>query len=577
MSRIRVNPIELRNVAHEIEEVAQGYLSLAERALRATQDAPSYNSQFGPKVRVIGYDARARLNVHANRLSELSQELAQLAEAFERADMEAVIGLKGLGLSVQALVEASLGNPLLGLFLGQIRPPNISAERWAMLPIEDRLAIFGSLQGSLAFIVGASTVEGVELYVLNPLRIRRDPGMGGDVLAYAEPGSTVTWTGEDQEINGTTWYAVTYVHPIMGLVTGWASNKYLKDGEYRVGYGPETVAQNFTIQENREVMEGGGSLMAVNSDWLVILDGPTWEYGKAVDPVEWGGVVRWTGKYIEEGGHTWYEVTCWKEGEDGNLEPAIGWTRGDRVADYEPRADAPPPVEGKIWVPLQQERSFSHYNLFDVDDYVPTSNEFAANVQIPWKYDIRPEGIDTTIEVPYGSLYGPDGVAMQGSGKVTVEVVNKVTGETHQHTVYFTLDNPRDLDWNNATGDLTEWGEHGWTNGQPAEIANPEVAQFRPYSRVSELTSEVSLAGPPEYRGQRIWAPDLQGSLANNPDAVFTVEDAGGTFPHGSRRFDLYIEDAQEGLDWYGRANRLKIPVYVEQEIPPVLESFSNT
>lgn len=486
------------------------------------------------------------------------------------------MGLQALGLSIQALGGASLNNPLLRLFLGQMRPPNISAERWSMLPMEDRLAILGALQGTLVFTIGGSTVEGGELYILNPLRIRREPGMGGDVLAYAEPGSTVIWSGEEREINGTVWYAVTYMHPIMGLVTGWVSSSYLKDGEYRVGFGPETVPERFTILENRDVMESGGSLMAVTSDWLLVLDGPTWDYGEAADPVRWGGVVRWTGKYIEEGGHTWYEVTSWKEGVDGNLEPVRGWTRGDRIVEFVQRADAPPPLEGKIWVPVQQERSFSQYNLFDVDDYVPPSNEFAASVPIPWKYDIGPAGIDTTIEVPYGSLYGPDGVAMQGSGKVTIELINPETGEMHQHTVCFTLDNPRDLDWKNAAGDLTEWGEHGWTDGQPAEIANPEAAQFRPYSRATELTSEFSLAGSPEYQGQRIWAPDLQGSLANNPDAVFTVEDSGGTFPYGSRRFDLYIEDAQEGLDWYGRAHRLGIPVYVEQEIPPEMERFSS-
>lgn len=72
MTLIRVKSPELRQTAREIEDVAQGYRSLAERALRATQDAPSYNSQFGPQVRVIGDEAHSRLSTCAGRLSELS-------------------------------------------------------------------------------------------------------------------------------------------------------------------------------------------------------------------------------------------------------------------------------------------------------------------------------------------------------------------------------------------------------------------------------------------------------------------------------------------------------------------------
>ncbi|MFV2043621.1 MAG: hypothetical protein ACC700_10360 [Anaerolineales bacterium] len=254
-----------------------------------------------------------------------------------------------------------------------------------------------------------------------------------------------------------------------------------------------------------------------------------------------------------------------------------GWARGDRVEEFVPSVDAPATEEGKIWVQLQQERSFSQYNLYDVDNYVPPNNDFAKSVPIPWKYDIGHQDVDVVVEVPYGSLYGPDGVAMQGSGEVTVEVIDPATGEIQERTVQFTLDNPRDLDWKNGKGDPTEWQRgRGWTNGQAAEIANPKAAQFRPYSKAADLTSGVSLAGPPEYRGQRIWAPALQNSIENNPEAVFTVEDAGGAFPHGSLRYDLYFEDAPEGLRWFRNADRLGIPVYVEQDIPPELGESSS-
>jgi hypothetical protein len=568
MSLIRVTPPELLLAAREIDEIAQGYRGLADRALRATQGAPSYDNQFGPQVRTIGDEAHARLSTYASRLSELSQELARIAAAFERADLETLLGLQGLGLSIEAMSGASFENPLLRLFLGQMHPPNFSAERWAMLPMEDRLAVLGALQSSLVFIVGASTVEGAELYVINPLRIRRDPGMGGDVLAYAEPGSTVVWTGEEREIDGTVWYAVTYVHPIMGLVTGWVSSLYLKDGEYRVGYGPETVAERFTIQENQEVMESGGSLMAVSSDWLVILDGPTWEYGKAADPVEWGGVVRWTGRYIEEGGHTWYEVTCWKEGEDGNLEPTIGWTRGDRVVDYMPHPETPTPHEGYIYAPRKEEWNASHYHVVNIDAYTPPINEpqFASSFEIKWA-----EGFAPDVQVPnvqYGTLFSADGVAMQGSGMVLID----------DEPFYFELDNPEDLHWLNKEGHPTRWEDGKYTNGHPYEVANPEVAEFRPGSKAEDFIAMYSAAGPQELRGATIFVPELMDFSARG-DGVFQILDAGGAFGPGEARIDVFFNNYEDGLEWSNNtylARRDGFTIYLEQPIPPEIDQVTG-
>ena len=112
---------------------------------------------------VIGDEAHARLSTYAGRLTELSQNLTHIAGAFERADLETLMGLQALGSSIQTLGGASLDNPLLRMFLGQMRPPNISAERWAMLPVEERLAILASLQAGLVFIIGDSTLRGGEL------------------------------------------------------------------------------------------------------------------------------------------------------------------------------------------------------------------------------------------------------------------------------------------------------------------------------------------------------------------------------------------------------------------------------
>jgi len=72
--------------------------------------------------------------------------------------------------------------------------------------------------------------------------------------------------------------------------------------------------------------------------------------------------------------------------------------------------------------------------------------------------------------------------------------------------------------------------------------------------------------------------PGLQDILPNNPGAVFTVEDAGGAFPSGSLRFDLYFEDAATGRDWYRDfyLQRKDQPIYVLQDIPPEIEEVQG-
>jgi hypothetical protein len=385
----------------------------------------------------------------------------------------------------------------------------------------------------------------------------------------------VTYNGRSQTIDGVEWYQVKYDDPLHGLITGWVCSYYLSTGRSRAGFDPKEVPRLFDIHTNYEVWDGGGRLMSVTSvDYLQIRDGPTDDYA-APEAVQWGEVVRWTGNTIEAGGHTWYQVTTRAELDDGRLEPFTGWARADRVQDYVPDARAPDVLgEDRIWVQLPGLRSFSQYNLFDVDSYVAPNDDFAASEPIPWRWNVGPEGVNGPIEVPYGALYGPDGVAMQGSGVVTVEVVDPETHEAHQQKVYFTLNNPDELDWKNEHGDPTEYGERGWTKGPAVEIANPEQAEFRVLPEPPMLRSGFSAAGPPEYRGHRIWAPDLMDPQSENPQAVFEIEDAGGFFPSGSPRFDLYIEDAGAGLEWYRGADRLDIPVYIDQPTPAGLEDI---
>ena len=176
------------------------------------------------------------------------------------------------------------------------------------------------------------------MHVVSPLNVRGDPGLHKETLAYARPGTEVTYTGSTRTVDGVVWYLVRFEDPLRGTVFGWVSSYYLSTGRSRGGFEPETVPERFTILTNADVLESGGALMGITSNWLQIRDGPTGDYA-VVDAPEWGRVVRWTGRYIEEGGHTWYEVIHNKD--------TRGWARGDRVEQFVPHPDAPAAPEGR--------------------------------------------------------------------------------------------------------------------------------------------------------------------------------------------------------------------------------------
>jgi hypothetical protein len=562
MGLIRVNPDNLQEAANEIERVADGFRGLAEQARRATQGAPSYDGQFGPQVRIVGDEAHDRLMGLAGRLAEFSHDLVRIAEAFGAADAAGLAGMLALGSSIHSLYGANLN----GLLLSLLRPSHISEAVWKALPLEDRLAILEEL--GLYSSLGAGPAAGTVLNVLNPLRVRRKPGPNGEIWAYATPGSEVTYNGRSQTIDGVEWYQVKYDDPLQGLITGWVCSYYLSTGRSRAGFDPKEVPQLFDIQTNYEIQDNGGRLMSVTSvEYLQIRDGPTSDYA-VVDAPQWGRVVRWTGDYIEQDGHTWYEVTHWLENDDGSLEAVTGWARADRVEEYAPPPNAGQPDEGSILVPLKEPRTFSYYTVTDVDAFADLSHAvegFDSLEPIRWTHNLGPE-----LEVPHGALFGAEGVAMQGSGRVTL-----ASGEV----LDFELDNGTELDWANSQGELTEWGEGGWSNGEPLQIGNPEDAEFRPVSKAQDLVSGVSLAGPPELRGQWIYVEELK-EFSVNGDGMFKVEDGGGAFGPGELRFDVFFADPEEGAAFYRNTYDFRLHggsvVHVQQTIPPAIDQVAG-
>jgi len=180
MTRIRVDPKELRQVAQKLDDIASRIRVLGKEALGITLNTPSYEGQFGPKARTLGLEAEARLVTQAERTSTLSEALIAKAEAFEAADQRSLAALNQLGESMSEWMEqaAPILAPLvlasafpwqlvqrhlrLGLLmdadgpsLGPLGPPPIGPDPpegipprvWYHLPRDDQLAILMGIAG----------------------------------------------------------------------------------------------------------------------------------------------------------------------------------------------------------------------------------------------------------------------------------------------------------------------------------------------------------------------------------------------------------------------------------------------
>ena len=105
MTRIRVDPANLRQAAQQLSGIADRLRALGSEAHQATFSAPSYDGQFGPKARAMGMEAEARLRAQADRFTSLSEELEARAAAFEAVDQETLTAFERLTQLLQGWIE----------------------------------------------------------------------------------------------------------------------------------------------------------------------------------------------------------------------------------------------------------------------------------------------------------------------------------------------------------------------------------------------------------------------------------------------------------------------------------------
>lgn len=92
MARIRVNPGSLQQSAKTMVGIAQTVREIGNTVLRSANSAPSYDGQFGPRVRAIAQSALSNSIKNANHTKSLSASLSKRAAAFQAAD---AIGIGG--------------------------------------------------------------------------------------------------------------------------------------------------------------------------------------------------------------------------------------------------------------------------------------------------------------------------------------------------------------------------------------------------------------------------------------------------------------------------------------------------
>ena len=144
MTNILVNPPSLLTIANTIITIASAVQKAGDLAWRSASGAPSYDGQFGPKVRALGQAALARAKKQSVSTNLLSSSLSKRAKAFQVADSAAVMGVQAnAGLFnvydpvylriLSIYFGLTIAQVLLLLRLGTLRIP-IGLLPWGKLP-----------------------------------------------------------------------------------------------------------------------------------------------------------------------------------------------------------------------------------------------------------------------------------------------------------------------------------------------------------------------------------------------------------------------------------------------------------
>ena len=110
MTQIRVDPPSLTENAEELASLAERLEALAREITEVADSAPSYDGQFGPKVRSMAIDAESQLGALSDHAGALSTMLQVKAEEFAAADLQSESGFAGLQQSLREWLQRAFGS-----------------------------------------------------------------------------------------------------------------------------------------------------------------------------------------------------------------------------------------------------------------------------------------------------------------------------------------------------------------------------------------------------------------------------------------------------------------------------------
>jgi uncharacterized protein YukE len=105
MTDLRVDPQNLTDTAARLADRSRELQALTAEIHRTASDAPSYDGQFGPKVRGLANEGASQLGSQAKSLDDLAQQLAVIGQEFERVDSQSISGMSRLGTLLQGIAE----------------------------------------------------------------------------------------------------------------------------------------------------------------------------------------------------------------------------------------------------------------------------------------------------------------------------------------------------------------------------------------------------------------------------------------------------------------------------------------
>jgi len=144
MNLILVDPPKLRQAGRAFKDLAERARRLGREVLQATQSAPSYDGDFGPRVRSGGVEVYAHYDSLARLAEEAAEFLLAKADEFEAADQAGEAAMAALAAQMRGWTEAFQALLGAGPPLVAAPPPyafrELSLEDFEAMTVDERIA-----------------------------------------------------------------------------------------------------------------------------------------------------------------------------------------------------------------------------------------------------------------------------------------------------------------------------------------------------------------------------------------------------------------------------------------------------